>query len=181
MRRAVFLDRDGTINVDHGYTYKLEDLELLSGAVEGIRLLNQAGFLVIVVTNQSGVARGYYTEKDVWAFHQALADILRREEVHIDAFYYCPHHPDGFPPFNVVCDCRKPSPGMILKACRDWNIDPAGSWMVGDKITDIEAGMNAGCRSLLLSREKDGFPGGEVPGVEVCMDLPAAARRIVGE
>ncbi|WP_170291022.1 D-glycero-alpha-D-manno-heptose-1,7-bisphosphate 7-phosphatase [Neomoorella glycerini] len=150
----MFLDRDGTINVDKGYVYRPEDLELLPGSAEGIRILNEAGFLVIVITNQAGIARGYYTEKDVQVFHEHLQNVLNAEGAHIDAFYYCPHHPEGLPPYNVECECRKPKPGLILRAQADWDIDLHSSWFVGDKSTDLAAAKAAGCMAILIGSDQ---------------------------
>jgi len=145
MKKAIFLDRDGTIIADRGFVHKKEDVELLPGAARAIRMANQAGFLVVVVTNQSGVARGYFTEEDVQALNQYLAEILAQEGAHIDAFYYCPHHPEApVKTYRKVCSCRKPQPGLILKAARELNIDLTQSWMMGDSPRDVEAGKRAG-------------------------------------
>ena len=144
MNRAVFLDKDGTINTDHGYVYKTEDFNFLPGSIDAILRLNQAGFLVIVVSNQSGVARGYYSEKDIEVLHKHINDQLNSRGAHIDAFYYCPHlYPDGIPPYNVKCDCRKPETGMVEKAIADFGIDRAESYMIGDKEIDVELGRRA--------------------------------------
>ena len=147
---AVFLDRDGTINIEKEYLYKAEEFEFTSQAVEAIRLLNQAGYLVVVVTNQSGVALGYYTEDDVRSLHQYVEKQLEVGGAHVDGWYYCPHHPSGSPPYDLGCDCRKPKPGMLLTAAKDLQIDLEQSWMVGDKLADIEAGIAAGCRPVLV-------------------------------
>ena len=147
LRPAAFLDRDGVLNVDHGYAYKPEDLELIPGAAAAVRLLNEAGYLVIVVSNQSGVARGYFDEAAVRQFNAQLKDALRTRDAHIDAFYYCPHHPDGkVSAFAVSCRCRKPQPGLLEQAARDWPIDRARSFLVGDKDDDIPAAQAFGIR-----------------------------------
>lgn len=149
--RAVFLDRDGTINVEKEYLYRPEDLEFIPGAPEAIAQLNQTGFLVIVVTNQSGVARGYFSLDDVNRLHQVMQQQLNDEGAHIDAFYLCPHHPDkGLDAYRFNCDCRKGKPGMILTAAAELNIDLQRSYMIGDKISDVEAGLAAGCRCFLV-------------------------------
>lgn len=151
MRKAVFLDRDGTINLDRGYTYRVEDLEFLPGSVEGIKLLNMSNWLVIVVTNQSGIARGYYTEEDVRTFHNAMNEELEKYGAWIDAFYFCPHHPkEGIGKYRVSCECRKPRPGLILRAAMDFNVNLSCSWVIGDKETDIMAGKAAGCKTLQI-------------------------------
>jgi D,D-heptose 1,7-bisphosphate phosphatase len=142
--RAVFLDRDGTIARDVPYCSRPEDFELLEGVGEGIRMLNEAGFRVIVVTNQSGIARGYFTEEMLHKIHQKMKSDSARYGAHIDAIYYCPHHPDE------GCDCRKPKPTLILRAAREHNIDLTKSFSIGDKLQDIEAGHAAGCRTVLI-------------------------------
>ncbi len=139
-RPAAFLDRDGVLNVDHGYSHKPEQLEWIAGAPEAVRLLNDAGYTVIVVTNQSGVARGYYDETAVGVFHAAMQSALRAQDAHIDAFYYCPHHPGGaVQQFAIKCQCRKPGTGMLEQATREWPIDLTRSFMIGDKDDDMAA------------------------------------------
>jgi len=139
-RPAAFLDRDGVLNVDHGYTHKPGQLEWIAGAPEAVRLLNEAGFTVIVVTNQSGVARGYYDEATLRRFHTHMQDALRAQGAHIDAFYYCPHHPEGtVKEFAMRCQCRKPGTGMLDQAAREWPIDPGHSFLIGDKDADMAA------------------------------------------
>ncbi len=150
MRRAVFLDRDGTINVEKEYLYRIDQFEFIAGVPQAIRLLNQAGFLVIVVTNQSGIARGYYTEEDVEQLHRHISRELERHNAHVDAWLYCPHHPDGRGSYALSCDCRKPLPGMLREAARRYDIDLERSFMVGDKLADVEAGRAAGCTSILV-------------------------------
>ena len=148
---AVFLDRDGTINVEKDYLYRVEDFEFIPGAAEAIRRLNQAGLLTIVVSNQSGVARGYFTLAQVEELHRHIQLELKKHGAWIDAFYICPHHPtEGAGDFTRECSCRKGEPGMLLQAADDLDINLSASYMVGDKIADIEAGHNAGCRSLLV-------------------------------
>ena len=137
-RPAAFLDRDGVLNVDHGYAHRPDQLEWIAGAPEAVRLLNEAGYTVIVITNQSGVARGYYDEAAVRQFHAHMQDALRAQGAHIDAFYYCPHHPQGIvKQFAVQCRCRKPKPGMLEQAAREWPIDLGRSFLIGDKDDDM--------------------------------------------
>ncbi|PLY08281.1 MAG: D-glycero-beta-D-manno-heptose-1,7-bisphosphate 7-phosphatase [Desulfuromonas sp.] len=151
-RPAVFLDRDGTINVEKDYLYKVEDFEFIPGAPEAIKRLKDAGYLVVVVTNQSGVARGYYTLADVDRLHDHLSASLLSYQTSVDGFYVCPHHPNaGDSELTGDCSCRKPSPGMLLAAACDLNVDLARSWMVGDKLADIEAGLQAGVRPLMVA------------------------------
>jgi D-glycero-D-manno-heptose 1,7-bisphosphate phosphatase len=144
LRAAVFLDRDGVINFDEGYTHRPETLALLPGVVDELRRLHSLGFLLVVVTNQAGIARGYYTEVDYATFTAHLQSELASHGVLIDAVYSCPHHPDGsVAQYAVECNCRKPKPGMILTAMREMGIDPSQSWLVGDKLSDVQAGVAA--------------------------------------
>lgn len=152
-RPAAILDRDGVLNDDTGYVHTPEQFRWLPGAIEGIRHLNNSGYLVIVVTNQAGVARGKYTEEDVNRLHSWINARLRRHAAHIDAFYFCPHHPsEGKGAYRTVCDCRKPAPGLIRRAAFEWNVDLSRSVAVGDKDSDHAAFKSAGipiiCRSL---------------------------------
>lgn len=143
--RAVFLDRDGTIARDVPYCSRPEDLELLPGVGEAIRLLNESGYMVVIITNQSGIARGYFTEEMLGKIHQKLKDDLAKFGAHIDAIYYCPHHPDD------GCDCRKPKPGLALQAAKEHHIDLIQSFFIGDKLQDIEAGHLASGKTVLIS------------------------------
>lgn len=151
LKPAVFLDRDGTINVEAGYIHQVEDLHLMPGAGAAIRRLNQAGVPVVLATNQSGPARGYYPESHVHALHARLTALLAAEGAHLDALYYCPHLPDGtVPELSGPCRCRKPEPGMLEDAACDLAIDLKRSYMVGDKATDVEVGHRAGAKAVLL-------------------------------
>ncbi len=180
-QRAVFLDRDGTINVEKEYLHRPEEFAFIPGAPEAIRLLKEAGFLVIVVTNQSGVGRGYYDEAAVHRLHRYMDGELSRFGTGVDGYYLCPHHPlHGVGPYRRACGCRKPLPGMLLEAARDFSVDLAASWIVGDKRADVEAGLAAGCRPVLVrtgygEEETESLPA----GVPVCDDLLAAARAII--
>lgn len=146
---AVFLDRDGTLNVEKHYLYRYEDWEWLPGAVEAIKKFNQAGLLVLVISNQAGVARGLYAEADVKLLHGQVDGDLSRHGARIDAYYYCPHHP-GFGD-KRTCACRKPAPGLLWQAHKDWGIDLRRSCMIGDKADDVKAGDAAGVKSILVS------------------------------
>lgn len=140
IRPAAFFDRDGVLNIDKGYTHRPDDLVLMDGAAEAVRLLNEAGFYVFVVSNQAGVARGYYTGKAVEQFHIRMQEALMGEGAHIDAFYYCPHHPEGqIKDLSIACDCRKPKPGMLEAAAREWPIDLERSFLIGDTDSDLMA------------------------------------------
>ena len=182
MKRAVFIDRDGTINVEKEYLYLPEQFEFIPGAIEAIRLLNKAGFLVVVVTNQSGVARGYYTEEDVHLLHRHVTSQLEQAGSRVDAWFYCPHHPSGRGSYALPCRCRKPQPGMLLEAARRFDIDLDSSIMIGDKLVDVEAGHAAGCRTILV---RTGYGAHEEPllpeGVEVCNNLLAAVESLVSD
>ena len=152
-RSAIFLDRDGVLNEDIGFLYRPAELRWIGGAREALRQINLAGALAIVVTNQSGVARGYYAEDDVRALHAHMAQSLAEIGARVDAFYYCPFHDEGAIPQYVVADHpdRKPNPGMLLRAIADFDIDPKRSLIIGDKASDIEAGRRAGVRGVLFS------------------------------
>jgi len=182
LRRAVFLDRDGTINVEKDYLCRPEEFTFIPGAPQAIRALKDAGFLVIVVSNQSGVARGYFGPAEVEALHAHMQSELAPFATAIDAFYYCPHHPlAGVAPYRVDCDCRKGRPGMLLQAAREYGIDLSRSFMIGDKAADIEAGQAAGCTSVLVLT---GY-GAEtalktnLTPFAICADLGAAAAAIL--
>lgn len=151
MKRAVFFDRDGTLNVDVHYLHRAADFRWTPDAVQAIEYCHQRGYLAVVVTNQSGVARGYYTEEDVAALHRWINDELARlGAAPIDGFYYCPHHPQAaVRAYAVACDCRKPKPGLILRACRELDIAPGESFMIGDSRRDVESGEAAGVKGVL--------------------------------
>lgn len=150
-RKAVFLDRDGTIVEDLDFLTDLSGLRLLPGAAEGIRKLNDAGFLAIVITNQSGVARGFLTEKTLQEMHKRLSEMLAAQGARIDAYYYCPHHPSVGPPqYRIDCECRKPKPGMFLAATREHGIDLPKSFAIGDNTRDAQAAQAAGIRAILV-------------------------------
>ena len=180
MKRAVFLDRDGTINIEKDYLYQAEQFEFIPGAVEAIRLFNQAGIMVVVVTNQSGVARGYYTEDDVINLHRHIADELKTSGAHVDAWLFCPHHPSGHGSYALPCTCRKPLPGMLQEAALRYDIDLVNSIMIGDKRADIEAGNAAGCRTILV-RTGYGADEEQYVGLQttVCDDLLSAVKLLL--
>ena len=151
MDRAVFLDRDGTLIVDRDYLRDPEKIELLPGVLEGLLGLKASGFKLIVVTNQSGVARGYFTETEVRRVNLRLASILQEFGAEPDAIYYCPAHPEAVRErYRNDLDCRKPAPGMLLRASAEQQLDLGRSFIIGDKLSDVEAGHRAGCISLLL-------------------------------
>lgn len=180
MKRAFFLDRDGTINVEKEYLFQIADFEFIPGVPEAIRMINDAGYLVVVVTNQSGVARGYYSEEDVEILHRHIAGELRSAGAHVDAWLFCPHHPSGRGSYALPCDCRKPLPGMLQEAARRYDIDLESSIMIGDKLADVEAGLAAGCRTVLV-RTGYGAEEAELAGSEtiVCDDLLTAVQELL--
>jgi D-glycero-D-manno-heptose 1,7-bisphosphate phosphatase len=151
MRPAVFLDRDGTLIEERGYLGRLEEISLFDDAPEALRLLRDAGYALVVVTNQAGVARGFFDEAFVQEAHRHLASLLANEGLVLDGYYYCPHHPDGVvPAYSRTCRCRKPGPGMVEQAAADLGLDVDHSFVVGDKWLDIELATNAGARGLLV-------------------------------
>jgi D-glycero-D-manno-heptose 1,7-bisphosphate phosphatase len=157
--RALFLDRDGTLVYPGHYPSRPEDLRLYEGIGPELQMLQKAGFKLVVVTNQAGIARGYFTESDLCRMHEYLAEVLAQFAVHLDGIYYCPHHPEGVvSELAIRCACRKPQPGMLLQAARDLSIDLQRSWLVGDILDDIEAGNTAGCRTVLVDLETESLP-----------------------
>ncbi|MGB9612601.1 MAG: D-glycero-beta-D-manno-heptose 1,7-bisphosphate 7-phosphatase [Candidatus Margulisiibacteriota bacterium] len=151
MHKAVFLDRDGTIVEDVGYLNRPDQIKFIPGAIKAIKMLNQAGYKVVVISNQAGVAKGLITEDMLQTIDKVLHKFILNGGAHLDGVYYCPHHPEeGVYPYRQACECRKPHPGLIKRAHRDLNIDLSSSFMVGDKATDIEAGKNAGTKTILV-------------------------------
>lgn len=151
MERVIFLDRDGTLNEEVNYLHRKEDLKILDGVPEALRMFKESGYRLVVVTNQAGVARGYYTEADVEELHRYMNELLKPQGAELDAFFYCPHHPEhGIGKYKTVCRCRKPGTGMFEMAERRFAIDKANSWMIGDKLIDVEAGKNYGVKTALV-------------------------------
>ncbi|RAK00279.1 D,D-heptose 1,7-bisphosphate phosphatase [Larkinella arboricola] len=151
MKRTVFIDKDGTLIYDVPFNVDPKAITLYPDAGRALHLLQQAGFRLLVVSNQSGVAQGYFQENALEAVTNRLQHLLRPFGVHLDGFYYCPHHPDGrVPAYAVSCSCRKPQPGMLQQAAREHGIDLTASWMIRDILNDVEAGNRAGCRTILL-------------------------------
>jgi HAD superfamily hydrolase (TIGR01662 family) len=151
-RKAVFLDKDGTLIHDVPYNVAPDRIVLYADAGEALARLQRAGYQLVVVSNQSGVARGYFEEKDLQRVEARLQALLRRWHVQLDGFHYCPHLPTGsVPRYALECDCRKPMPGMLLEAARQHHLSLGDSWMIGDILNDVEAGNRAGCRTLLIN------------------------------
>ena len=183
--RAVILDRDGTINIEVGYLTQANDFRLIPGTPEAIKAFNNLGLRVVVVTNQAGIARGFLSETTLEAIHRSMGHTLRRHNASVDAVYYCPHHPtDGFGPYKVNCECRKPKPGMLKRAAAELDIDLSQSFIVGDKLTDLEAGRSVGCSMVLV---RTGYGPESERNLEQCgvhpehiaEDLLAASKWIV--
>jgi D,D-heptose 1,7-bisphosphate phosphatase len=152
MQRAIFLDRDGTINHDPGYIKNPAEVVILDGVSKGIKILKeQYGFKIIVVSNQAGISKGLMTREEVDAVNNRVNQLLQNEGASVDAFFYCPYHPDFDPPEKTIC--RKPSPFMIVQAAEEYKIDLSNSYMVGDKASDVESGLNANVKSILLISE----------------------------
>lgn len=151
MKKAILLDRDGTINVEKDYLHKVEDFEFEKNVVEALKIFSSLGYTMAVVTNQSGIARGYYTEDDLKKLNEYIKKELEKHGVIIEKFYYCPHHPEnGIGRYKIDCICRKPNTGMLDEAIKEFNIDRTSSFMVGDTIADIDAGSRAGLTPVLV-------------------------------
>ena len=155
MNKAVFLDRDGTINVEKNYLYKIEDFEFLPGVIEGLKLLQDAGYLLIIITNQSGIARGYYTEEDFNRLNNWMLNQLAEYGINITKVYYCPHLPDAtVKEYRIDCECRKPKLGMYYQAIRDYDIDLGQSYAIGDKIRDCAICETTECKGYLIGKNE---------------------------
>jgi D-glycero-D-manno-heptose 1,7-bisphosphate phosphatase len=155
-RPAACLDRDGVLTVDHGYVHTAEKLDWIAGSPQAVKLLNDAGYLVFVITNQAGVARGYYDEATVKAFHAHMKAELAAQGARVDAFYYCPHHPQGkVKELAIRCDCRKPGPGMLEQAAREWPIDTSRSFLIGDKESDMAAAAAFNIKGVMFDATAD--------------------------
>ena len=187
-RPAVFIDRDGTLAHEVGYVNHVSRFRLYAWAVDSVRLLNRAGLLAVVVTNQAGVARGYFPESLIVEVHARMNDALEAGGAHLDGVYYCPHHPSaGEPPYRQDCQCRKPRPGLLHRAAQELGIDLGRSWVVGDREADVSLARSVGARSVLV---KTGYGRGELlwhapswprPPDVVAEHLLEAAERILSE
>lgn len=178
-RRAVFLDRDGTVNAEVDYLSTPDQLVLLPGAAQAIARLNRAGFATVLITNQSGVARGLFDEARLGQIHDRLRELLAAEGAHLDAIHYCPHHPTlGEPPYRLDCDCRKPRPGMLRRAAEELGLNLEGSWSVGDTPRDLEAAAALGVPGILVASGKPVTE--EIAGrYPVHPDLASAVEQIL--
>ena len=180
MQRAVFLDRDGTLNVHNGFVTAPEMLSLIGGAAQAVKRINALGYLAVVVTNQPVIARGECTEETLREIHNKLETLLGEEGAYLDGIYYCPHHPDGgfpgeIPSLKIPCDCRKPAPGLLLRAAADHHIDLSRSYMAGDSWRDVQTAANAGCTPVFLG---DAPPESAPAGTRCFPDLAAFAATL---
>ena len=184
-RAAVFLDRDGTINEEVDFVRTPAELVLIPGAAAAVRRLNEAGLVSCVISNQSGVARGFYTEAELVGIHAKLERDLAEAGGRIDRIYYCPHHPTkGLPPYDVVCECRKPAPGMLLTGAREFDVDLSRSFVVGDRDVDIQVGKAVGAYAILVltgygRRTREEIAGTDIVPDFVASDLADAVMHIL--
>ncbi len=185
MKPAVFLDRDGTINVDVGYLSHPDQLTLLPHAIKGLRLLSDNDLLLVIVTNQSGVARGLIPPKRLPVIEKAFLDIMHDNDISIAGYYACPHYPEAkLPEYRCECECRKPAPGLLLQAARELNIDVQRSYVVGDKASDVQLAHNAGATGLLVltgegRKYQQAYPPEYSPPHAICRNLYEAAEWII--
>ncbi|MGN1210021.1 MAG: D-glycero-beta-D-manno-heptose 1,7-bisphosphate 7-phosphatase [Duodenibacillus sp.] len=181
LRKAAFLDRDGVINIDHAYVHRWEEFEWVDGVLEAARLLHEAGYLLVIVTNQSGIGRGYYTEKDFECLNREVRRAFAQAGAPLAGIYFCPHHPvKALEPYRKACDCRKPAPGLLLQAVRDLQIDPAQSLMVGDKVSDMQAAEAAGVPvRILVGTDGKAEPALEAPATQTAKNLLEAVRTLL--
>jgi D-glycero-D-manno-heptose 1,7-bisphosphate phosphatase len=180
MNKAVFLDRDGTIIADVGYLNTPDDIKFIPGSLEAIKMLKEADYKVVVITNQAGVARGLVTEDMLQTIDKVMHKWILNSGTHLDGIYYCPHHPEhGHYPYKQACACRKPHPGLIKKAQRDLDIDLSGSFMVGDKASDVDAGKTAGVKTVFVLSGPHSKDTSKNPPDHVAKDLREAVKWIL--
>lgn len=155
-RKAVFLDKDGTLIPDVPYNVNPDLISLENGVIEGLKLLQKAGYVFVIISNQAGVARGYFQLNALEKVKQKIDLLLNKEGIVVEGYYFCPHHSEGkVAEYAVACECRKPKPGMILQAAKELNITTESSWMIGDILNDVEAGNRAGCRTILINNKNE--------------------------
>lgn len=186
MNKAIFLDRDGTLNVEKHYLYKIKDFEWLPGVIEALRLLQDAGYLLIVVTNQSGIGRGYYTEEEYLELERWMTQTLKEQGIRLTAVYHCPHLPNAqVEEYRKDCMCRKPKLGLFRQAMADWDIDVDSSYAIGDKIRDCALCEKTKCQGFLIAENEcpeiiQQVKEGRCQGVRYAKDLLESAKMIVG-
>lgn len=171
---AIFLDRDGTLNMERGYVYKIEDFDYIDGALESLRQLQDWGYMLVIITNQSGIARGYYTEADFQNLTHWMLSDLERRKIYIDGVYYCPHHPEGkIKYYTRQCHCRKPGTELFYRAARELDVDFGKSVAVGDRLRDLEICKETGAKGVLLSDTDE-----KIPGIAVCKNWNMVIKSI---
>lgn len=180
MKKAVFFDRDGVINIDRAYVYKVEDFELVDGILEAAKYLYDAGYLLVIITNQSGIARGYYSEDDLARLNAHTKQLFDNAGAPIAQIYYCPHHPNkGLAQYVCQCDCRKPLPGLFLRAAQEFNIDMNQSIAFGDKLRDLQAAQAAGVSTrILVGRDALSIPEITSPATAVARSVLSAVKTL---
>ena len=182
MNKAIFLDCDGTLNIDYGYVHEIDNFKFIDGAIDALRELKKMGYMLVLVTNQSGIARGYFSEVQFLQLTEWMDWSLAEQDVDLDGIYYCPHHPEGKGEYKESCDCRKPKPGMLLQAIKELKIDPTQSIMVGDKVEDLKAGIGAKVKTNVLVRTgKPVTENGERVAdyvLDSIVDLPRILKRL---
>lgn len=182
MNKAIFLDRDGTLNIDYGYVHEIDNFKFIDGAIDALRELKKLGYMLVLVTNQSGIARGYFSEAQFLQLTEWMDWSLAEQDVDLDGIYYCPHHPEGKGEYKEDCDCRKPKSGMLLQAIKELKIDPTQSIMVGDKVEDLKAGIGAKVKTNVLVRTgklvtEDGEKVADYV-LDSIVDLPRMLKRL---
>jgi D-glycero-D-manno-heptose 1,7-bisphosphate phosphatase len=180
--RAVFLDKDGTLIPDVPYNVDVEQITLQKNILAGLAKLQAKGYKLIIISNQAGVAKGYFTEEKLAHVSDKMRDLFNANGLKLDGFYYCPHHPKGvIIGYNIDCNCRKPKPGMLLRAARDHNIDLEASWMIGDILNDVEAGNRAGCKTILVDNgnETEWIEGEYRKPTVLCKTIDDAADSVL--
>ncbi len=185
MNKACFLDRDGVLIEEKEYLDSADQVILIDGAIDAIKLLKESGYLVVVVSNQSGVARGYFKENSILKVNRRITELLSKDHLYIDAFYHCPHHEKGsIPKYTISCNCRKPKPGMLLKAAEDLSIDLQSSFMIGDKISDIGAAINAKCGDAFLVKTGHGkkqISENDTANIKIADNIKEAVKLHIGK
>lgn len=185
MKKAIFLDRDGTINVEKNYLYRIEEFEFLPSVIEALKILQEAGFFLIIITNQSGIARGFYNEEDLKRLNQWLIESLHNQGIVISNIYYCPHHPKAaVEKYRMDCECRKPKIGMYINAAKDFDIDLDESYVIGDKIRDCAVCEITKCKGFLIENNEnkeiiEGVKSGDYQRMEYAQNLYEAALKII--